>query len=99
MSHKIISNDFSATLTESFIDAFRSFININLTESYTKHLHRLLKSGTSDEHKDWFRVGDYKNYPMRRVVMIPQRRKMYIRRLKTLLKEYNAKTPDIRGYY
>lgn len=34
-----------------------------LTESFIKHLHLLLKSGTSDERRDWFRVGDYKLLP------------------------------------
>lgn len=34
-----------------------------LTEQYIKHLHFLLKSGTSDERKDWFMVGEYKKLP------------------------------------
>ena len=34
-----------------------------LTENYIKHLHLLLKSGTSDSRKDWFAVGDYKRLP------------------------------------
>jgi Fic family protein len=31
-----------------------------LTENMIKEFHRLLKRGTSDERKEWFRVGDYK---------------------------------------
>jgi Fic family protein len=31
-----------------------------ITESMAKQLHLLLKTGTSDSHKDWFAVGDYK---------------------------------------
>lgn len=31
-----------------------------LTEEIIKEFHRILKSGTSDERKSWFRVGDYK---------------------------------------
>ena len=31
-----------------------------LTENMIKEYHRLLKRGTSDERKEWFRVGDYK---------------------------------------
>ena len=31
-----------------------------LTEGFIKHLHLLLKSGTTDSNKDWFAVGDYK---------------------------------------
>ena len=34
-----------------------------LTEDYIKHLHLLLKTGTSDSRKDWFAVGDYKRLP------------------------------------
>lgn len=34
-----------------------------LSESYIRHLHFLLKSGTSDERKSWFKVGDYKKLP------------------------------------
>ena len=34
-----------------------------LTEKFIKHIHLLLKSGTSDSRKDWFAVGDYKRLP------------------------------------
>ena len=34
-----------------------------LTESYIKELHFLLKTGTSDARRDWFRVGEYKKLP------------------------------------
>lgn len=34
-----------------------------LTEKFIKHLHLLLKYGTSDSRKDWFAVGDYKRLP------------------------------------
>lgn len=34
-----------------------------LTEKFIKHLHLLLKSGTSDSRKDWFAVGDFKRLP------------------------------------
>lgn len=34
-----------------------------LTESLIKELHYLLKSGTSDSRKDWFKVGEYKKLP------------------------------------
>ncbi len=35
----------------------------NLNESIIKELHYLLKSGTSDSGKDWFKVGEYKKLP------------------------------------
>lgn len=34
-----------------------------LTEDFIKHLHLLLKTGTSDSRKDWFAVGEYKRLP------------------------------------
>lgn len=34
-----------------------------LTEQFIKELHGILKSGTTDSTKDWFRVGDYKLLP------------------------------------
>ncbi|MFI3115021.1 MAG: Fic family protein [Clostridia bacterium] len=37
--------------------------NKPLSENFIKHLHFLLKSSTSDSNKNWFNVGDYKNFP------------------------------------
>ena len=34
-----------------------------LTEEMIKEFHLLLKRNTSDERKEWFRVGDYKTRP------------------------------------
>lgn len=34
-----------------------------LTEGFIKELHGMLKTGTSDSRKDWFRVGAYKKLP------------------------------------
>ena len=33
----------------------------NLTEDMIKEFHRLLKEGTADSRKEWFKVGDYKH--------------------------------------
>lgn len=62
-----------------------------LTEAYIKYLHYLLKSGTSDERKDWFRVGDYKLLPNEvggKDTIEPEN---VHREVKALLKEYNSK--------
>lgn len=62
-----------------------------LTEAYIKHLHWLLKSGTSDERKDWFRVGDYKKLPNEvggKDTTAPERVHQAV---KALLAAYNAK--------
>lgn len=34
-----------------------------LSIDFIKELHKVLKTGTSDSHKDWFAVGDYKRLP------------------------------------
>lgn len=34
--------------------------NKPLTEKYIKHIHQILKTGTSDAKNDWFAVKDYK---------------------------------------
>ena len=34
-----------------------------LTPKLLKELHRMLKTGTTDASKDWFAVGEYKQYP------------------------------------
>ncbi len=62
-----------------------------LTESFIKHLHLLLKSGTSDERRDWFQVGDYKTIPNEvggQDTTLPEN---VHNEMKTLLKDYNAK--------
>ncbi len=42
------------------IDLIIQGANAKLTESLIKQLHFILKSGTTDSQKSWFKVGDYK---------------------------------------
>lgn len=68
-----------------------------LTESFIKHLHFLLKSGTSDERRTWFRVGEYKKLPNEvggNDTVAPEN---VHREIKNLLKDYNSKKPDFEG--
>ncbi len=51
------SNHFQA------VDLIISDTQTKLTETFIKRLHCILKSGTSDERKQWFRVGEYKKLP------------------------------------
>lgn len=37
--------------------------NKPISETMIKHLHFILKNGTSDSRKEWFNVGDYKKMP------------------------------------
>jgi Fic family protein len=62
-----------------------------LTESYIKHLHRLLKSGTSDAAKDWFNVGEYKMLPNEVGGNDTTPPEDVAHEIGALLKEYNAK--------
>lgn len=61
-----------------------------LTEAYIKHLHYLLKSGTSDERKVWFRVGDYKKLPNEVGGCDTAEPENVHHEMEALLKEYNA---------
>ncbi len=62
-----------------------------LTEPLIKYLHFLLKSGTSDERKDWFRVGDYKKLPNEVGGNDTTAPEEVHKEIKALLKEYNSK--------
>lgn len=62
-----------------------------LTEAYIKHLHLLLKTGTSDERKEWFRVGEYKKLPNEVGGNDTTAPENVRKEIKSLLKEYNSK--------
>jgi Fic family protein len=47
----------------SCFDYMLAHADEELTEDMIKEFHRLLKRNTSDERKEWFRVGDYKTRP------------------------------------
>ena len=62
-----------------------------LSEKLIKHLHFILKTGTSDAKKDWFAVGDYKKMPNEvggRETTLPEE---VSAKMKRLLDEYNGK--------
>lgn len=61
-----------------------------LTEAYIKHIHFLLKSGTSDERKDWFKVGDYKQLPNEVGGNDTIEPENVHKEIKALLEEYNS---------
>ena len=62
-----------------------------LTETLVKHLHLLLKTGTSDSRKDWFAVGDYKRLPNEVGGQDTCAPEDVHKQLKALLDEYNPK--------
>lgn len=63
----------------------------NVCETFVKHLHLLLKSGTSDERKAWFKVGDYKRLPNEVGGNDTTAPEDVHKEMKALLKAYNAK--------
>ena len=62
-----------------------------LNEAFIKHLHFLLKSGTSDERKDWFNVGEYKKIPNEVGGNDTTPPENVHKEIKSLLKDYNSK--------
>ena len=63
-----------------------------LSESFIKHLHSTLKSGTSDARKDWFCVGEYKKLPNEvggRETTLPED---VATEMRALLADYNSKS-------
>lgn len=62
-----------------------------LSERFIKELHRMLKTGTSDSRKAWFKVGDYKKLPNEvggNATCPPEE---VHSRMRALLSAYNAK--------
>ena len=62
-----------------------------LSENYIKELHLLLKTGTSDSRRDWFRVGDYKKLPNEVGGVDTTAPEDVSREMKALLTSYNKK--------
>lgn len=62
-----------------------------LTESFIKQLHFVLKSGTSDSQKTWFKVGDYKLLPNEVGGMETTEPGKVKSAIKELLDNYNSK--------
>lgn len=93
VSDKSVNVDDIIETTNHFraIDYIIAETSTKLTEQYIKHLHFLLKSGTSDERKSWFKVGDYKKLPNEvggNDTVAPEEVHDAV---KELLKEYNGK--------
>ena len=63
----IIETTAHSRCIDEIIDSAKS----QLSEKLIKHLHFILKTGTSDAKKDWFAVGDYKKLPTRLVAEKP----------------------------
>ncbi|MCL2492722.1 MAG: Fic family protein [Clostridiales bacterium] len=72
------------------IDAVIDNAKNALSEKLIKDLHSILKTGTSDNRKDWFAVGDYKKMPNEVGGMETALPEEVGDKMKALLAEYNA---------
>ncbi len=75
------------------IDLMIENAHLLLSEKYIKELHFLLKSGTSDSRREWFRVGEYKKLANEVGGIDTTEPKLVAKEMKALLDGYNAK-PD-----
>jgi len=66
--------------------------NTKLSESFIKQLHFILKSGTSDSQKSWFKVGDYKMIENQVGGEETTKPINVAKEIKALLAEYNSKS-------
>ena len=74
------------------IDLIIEGANTKLTESFIKQLHFILKSGTTDSQKSWFKVGDYKMLENEVGGSETTKPVEVFGAIKALLKEYNSKS-------
>ena len=74
------------------IDLIIEGAHTKLTESFIKQLHFILKSGTTDSQKSWFRVGDYKQLENEVGGSETTKPEEVAGAIKALLKEYNSKS-------
>lgn len=76
------------------IDLIIEGANSKLSESFIKQLHYILKTGTTDSQKSWFKIGDYKMLENMVGGIETTKPENVAKEIKTLLEEYNAK-PEI----
>ncbi len=74
------------------IDLIIEGAHTKLSESFIKQLHFILKSGTNDSQKSWFKVGEYKMLENEIGGSETTKPEEVASAIKTLLKEYNSKS-------
>ena len=75
----------------SAIDRVIDFANYELSESFIKELHKILKTGTSDSRLSWFMVGDYKKRANEVGDMSTTSPQLVANEMKKLINDYNQK--------
>ena len=73
------------------IDLIIEGAHTKLSESFIKQLHYILKTGTTDSQKSWFRVGDYKQFENEVGGGETTKPAEVAAEIKALIKEYNSK--------
>lgn len=73
------------------IDRIIDIASDKLSEPIIKELHKMLKAGTSDSMKEWFRVGEYKMLPNEVGGMETCAPERVASEMRALLKSYNSK--------
>ena len=61
-----------------------------ISEKFIKELHKILKSGTSSDRLDWFKVGDYKKLPNEVGGKETTKPKIVAKEIKKLIDWYNS---------
>ena len=75
------------------VDLIIERANTRLTEGFIKRLHKILKTGTSDQRKEWFAVRDYKRLPNEVGGLETCPPEQVHEQMKALLSEYHANSP------
>ena len=73
------------------VDLIIEGVKTKLSESFIKQLHFILKSGTTDSQKSWFKVGDYKMLENEVGGMETAKPCEVAVKIKDLLTQYNSK--------
>ena len=74
------------------IDLIIEGANSKLSESFINQLHYILKTGTTNSQKSWFKVGDYKMLENEVGGSESAKPENVAKEIKSLLEEYNSKT-------
>lgn len=94
LSERVVNVDDIIETSNHFrcIDFMLENAHLAITEKYIKELHFILKNGTSDSRRDWFKVGEYKKLPNEvggRDTSTPEH---VSDEMKNLIREYNKKS-------
>lgn len=72
------------------VDYMLDVADRKLTEDMIKEFHKILKTGTSDERKSWFNVGDYKKLPNEVAGNMTDSPENVTKDMEKLLDDYNS---------